>query len=179
MIHIYTDGSASRIGVTCYGGWAALLIDDDDNALMLGQGVRDTTNNRMELTAIAEGLEAMIRSELVRVFSDSQYCVRSINEWINGWRKRGWAKADGGRVKNIDLMERLFEQKTRLTVDAKWIKGHNGHRYNEAVDEWAVFMRYAAGDAGDTLDTETIRGPLDYVLGEVDYQITTHEIHRG
>ena len=122
---IYTDGACS--GNPGPGGWGAVLI----------RGEAPTTNNRMEMMAAIQALEALKRPCLVEIHTDSQYLRQGITEWINGWKVRGWKTADRKPVKNEDLWRRLDEARSRHTVVWKWVKGHNGHPLNERADALA------------------------------------------
>lgn len=132
---IYTDGSFRK---PCYGAWATILLDDEFDELNTLSGHEfDTTISRMELTAIIKGLEA-IPDEVAKVIiiSDSLYAVMSIMVWINYWKSSGWKTSSGGRVKNVDLMERLYEFKNRFMIKAMHVKSHTGENpYNDAVDK--------------------------------------------
>jgi ribonuclease HI len=100
-------------------------------------GVRDTTNNRMELTAVIEGLAALPSGSVVRVTTDSQYVQKGISEWIHGWKRRGWKTSDGSPVKNQDLWMRLDAEAARHRTSWEWVRGHNGHPENERADALA------------------------------------------
>ncbi len=97
----------------------------------------DTTNNRMELLAAIRGLEALTKPCEVTMFSDSQYVVKGIQSWLDGWRKNGWRKADKQPVLNVELWQALDGQLQRHRVVARWVKGHAGHPENERVDTLA------------------------------------------
>jgi len=100
-------------------------------------GAPDTTNNRMELTAVIEGLKALTRPVTVEVYTDSQYVQKGITEWIHGWKKRGWKTADKKPVKNADLWQALDSAQSNHEVSWHWVKGHAGHAENERADELA------------------------------------------
>ncbi len=134
LVELFTDGSCS--GNPGPGGWAALLRFGDAEKELSG-GERATTNNRMELTATIEGLEALRRPCRVALYTDSQYVIRGINEWLDGWRARGWRTAAKQPVKNIDLWQRLDAVVQRHEVSWHWVKGHSGHPENERVDTLA------------------------------------------
>lgn len=132
---IYTDGSC--LGNPGPGGWGAVIRIGDDIKEMSG-GAPRTTNNRMELTGVITALNSLRGPHLVTLFTDSQYIVRAFNErWIYGWKKRGWAKADG-ELKNKDLWQELYALTQKHTVTWMWVKGHNGNEYNERCDKLAV-----------------------------------------
>lgn len=141
LIKIYTDGACS--GNPGKGGYGTILIAQDDNGKIhrkeLTQGYKVTTNNRMELLAAIVGLEALKKPCDVELTSDSKYLVDAFNQkWIDGWVKKGWKSANKQPVKNQDLWKRLLEAKKDHNVKFIWIKGHNGHEYNERCDEMAV-----------------------------------------
>ncbi len=103
-----------------------------------------TTNNRMELQAVIEGLGALSRRSSVDLYSDSQYVLNGLKEWMAGWKKRGWKTAAKKPVKNVELWKQLDELKTRHEIRFHWVKGHNEHPENERCDELAVAARDAA-----------------------------------
>ncbi len=141
LIKIYTDGACS--GNPGKGGYGTILVAEDDNGKIhkkeLTQGFKVTTNNRMELLAAIVGLEALKKPCDVELTSDSKYLVDAFNQkWIDGWIKKGWVGANKQPVKNQDLWKRLLEAKKEHNVKFIWIKGHNGHEYNELCDKMAV-----------------------------------------
>lgn len=141
LVKIYTDGACS--GNPGRGGYGTILVAEDDNGVIhkkeLTQGFRQTTNNRMELLAAIVGLEALKRPCEVELTSDSKYLTDAFNQnWIEGWIKRGWKTSSKQAVKNVDLWERLLKAKEPHDVKFIWIKGHNGHEYNEQCDKMAV-----------------------------------------
>jgi ribonuclease HI len=131
---IYTDGACS--GNPGPGGWGAVLIKGSAERDMCG-GEAPTTNNRMEMMAAIQALEALKRPCVVELHTDSQYLRQGITEWIHGWKARGWKTADKKPVKNEDLWRRLDEARARHQVVWKWVKGHNGHPLNERADALA------------------------------------------
>lgn len=131
---IYTDGACK--GNPGKGGWAAILISGDTEIVVKGYE-SNTTNNRMELLAVVEGLAALQNSSKVILYSDSTYVVDGITKYLNGWVKRGWKNASGVEPKNLDLWKRCQYQLSRHIVTAKWVKAHNGDTYNERVDKLA------------------------------------------
>ena len=131
---IYTDGACS--GNPGPGGWGALLISGGHRKDLCG-GEPDTTNNRMELMAAIQALEALKRPCQVELHTDSTYVMKGISEWIHGWKKRGWKTADKKPVKNEDLWRRLDAARDRHKVDWRWVKGHAGHELNEHADALA------------------------------------------
>lgn len=134
VVDVYTDGACK--GNPGPGGWGALLRFGDHEKELFG-GELETTNNRMELTAVIEGLKALKRSCKVRVHTDSQYVQKGISEWMANWRRRGWKTSDGKPVKNQDLWQALDEQAKSHEVEWHWVKGHAGHIENERADALA------------------------------------------
>ena len=131
---IYTDGACR--GNPGPGGWGALLMFGEREKALTG-GETLTTNNRMELLAAINALEALTRPCRVELHTDSQYVRNGVTEWIHGWKKRGWLTADKKPVKNADLWRRLDEARARHQVDWRWVKGHAGHPLNERDDQLA------------------------------------------
>ena len=130
-VTIYTDGACS--GNPGPGGWGAILMSGDKEREMWG-GEPLTTNNRMELMAAIQALEALKRDCTVELHTDSQYVRQGITEWLPGWKARGWRTASKSPVKNDDLWKRLDQARLRHTVDWRWVKGHAGHPLNERAD---------------------------------------------
>ena len=143
-VEIYTDGACS--GNPGPGGWGAVLIYGEHEKQLSG-GERETTNNRMELTAVIEALSLLKRPCEVTLTTDSKYVSDSVTKgWVYGWQKRGWKKSDGKPALNADLWEKLLPLLRMHDVKFVWIKGHAGHKYNEicdslAVAEWQKFKR--------------------------------------
>ncbi len=135
----YTDGACS--GNPGPGGWGALLIARDGDTVVktreLQGGEADTTNNRMELLAAINALEALERPSQLTIVTDSAYVKGGITEWIFGWKRRGWKTSTKKPVKNEDLWRRLDEAQSRHQVTWEWVKGHAGHPENERADELA------------------------------------------
>lgn len=134
-VELFTDGACS--GNPGPGGWGCLMRSGR-HVRELSGGAKHTTNNRMELTAVIEGLNALKQPCEVTVASDSQYVIKGITEWIGGWRKRGWKNAQGKAVENKELWEALWAAQSRHTVQWVWVKGHAGHPENEKADALAV-----------------------------------------
>ncbi|WP_298628343.1 ribonuclease HI [uncultured Thermus sp.] len=128
-VELYTDGAC--LGNPGPGGWAALLRYGRHERLLSG-GEACTTNNRMELTALLEGLRALKEPCEVHLFSDSQYLVKALAEWLPRWQGKGFRG-----VKNQDLWEAIGEELKRHQVVPHWVRGHNGHPENERVDREA------------------------------------------
>lgn len=140
-ILIFTDGACT--GNPGPGGWACIVALPDGTIQELGGGVKDTTNNRMELAATIRALNTLEPKETCTIvlYTDSTYVIRGITQWIFGWRSKGWKNAEGKDVANRDLWEELLRQVTRLkpsTIDWKYVKGHAGFPGNERCDEIAV-----------------------------------------
>ncbi len=133
-VELFTDGACK--GNPGPGGWGVLLRYRGHEKELFG-GEADTTNNRMELTAVIEGLAALKRSCRVMVYTDSQYVHKGICEWLSGWKARGWKTAAKAPVKNVDLWQRLDAEVARHDVDWRWVKGHAGHPENERADQLA------------------------------------------
>jgi ribonuclease HI len=134
QVVIYTDGACR--GNPGPGGWGAVLIWQGQDKELCG-GEPSTTNNRMELTAACEALEALKRPCVVELHTDSQYVKTGISEWLRGWKAKGWKTASKEPVKNEDLWRRLDAANQRHTVTWKWVKGHAGHELNERADALA------------------------------------------
>ncbi|MCC6503900.1 MAG: ribonuclease HI [Aquimonas sp.] len=130
-VEIHADGSCS--GNPGPGGWGVLLRFGAHERELAG-GEPDTTNNRMELMAAIEGLQALKEACDVDLFTDSQYVQKGITEWLPSWQRRGWKTADNKPVKNADLWQRLDAARQRHRVRWHWVKGHAGHADNERVD---------------------------------------------
>ena len=133
-IEIYTDGACR--GNPGPGGWAATL-ESGEHFRELSGAEADTTNNRMELTAVIRALEALKRPSQMIVHTDSEYVRRGITEWMRAWKARDWRTADRKPVKNRDLWELLDAAAARHEVDWRWVKGHSGVPGNERVDALA------------------------------------------
>ncbi|QEL54384.1 ribonuclease HI [Chromobacterium paludis] len=134
-VELYTDGACK--GNPGPGGWGALLRYKGKEKELFG-GERGTTNNRMEIMAVIQGLSALNRPCRVVVYTDSQYVQKGISEWIHGWKARGWKTAAKEPVKNADLWQLLDDARNRhLEVEWRWVKGHAGHEFNERADQLA------------------------------------------
>ena len=134
QVVIYTDGACR--GNPGPGGWGAVLLSKGQEKELCG-GEPLTTNNRMELMAAIQALEALKKPCIVELHTDSKYVQQGISDWIRGWKARGWMTADKKPVKNEDLWRRLDEARTRHEVTWKWVKGHAGHPLNERADQLA------------------------------------------
>ena len=134
QVIIHTDGACS--GNPGPGGWGAVLQSGAKTRELKG-GDLATTNNRMELMAAIQALEALTRDCKVELHTDSTYVMKGISEWIHNWKRRGWLTADKKPVKNDDLWKRLDTARLRHDVAWRWVKGHAGHELNERADTLA------------------------------------------
>ncbi|MGN5479457.1 ribonuclease HI [Cupriavidus basilensis] len=133
-VTIYSDGACK--GNPGRGGWGAVLVAGTSEKELFG-GEANTTNNRMEMTAVIEALRALKRPCIVQVYTDSQYVQKGISEWLPGWKARGWKTADKKPVKNADLWQQLDVLAQQHQVSWHWVRGHNGHPGNERADALA------------------------------------------
>jgi ribonuclease HI len=147
-VQLYTDGACS--GNPGPGGWAYILKHPASGKSREGSGAEAmTTNNRMELMAVIGGLEALTRPSKVELWSDSQYVLKGLKEWLAGWKVKGWRTAGKQPVKNVDLWQRLDELKAKHDITFHWVRGHNEHPENERCDALAVMAREKiVADAG-------------------------------
>ena len=146
VVEIFSDGACR--GNPGPGGWGALLRAQGAEKELYG-GEAETTNKRMELTAVIRALEALKRPSRVRLYTDSQYVQKGISSWINAWKRRGWRTAEGKPVKNLDLWRRLDELAALHEVEWHWVRGHAGHPENERADRLAN-KGIPQGDGGET-----------------------------
>ncbi|TWT30315.1 Ribonuclease HI [Posidoniimonas corsicana] len=139
-VHLYTDGGCS--GNPGPGGWAYLLRHPESGKELEGSGGEpETTNNRMELTAVVEGLSTLKRPTRVELFTDSVYVGKGLSEWMKNWKKNDWRRRDGKKwapVKNDDLWRQLDELSQLHEIKYTRVAGHSGHPENDRVDELAV-----------------------------------------
>ncbi len=133
-VELYADGACS--GNPGPGGWGALLRMRGEERELCG-GEPATTNNRMELRAVIEGLNAIRPPARVAVYTDSQYVQKGISEWLAAWKARGWRTADKKPVKNVDLWRALEAAAAPHRVTWHWVRGHAGHEGNERADALA------------------------------------------
>ena len=134
-VTLYTDGACS--GNPGPGGWGAIL-EYNGHEKELSGGEENTTNNRMELTAVIEGLKALKEPCIVELYSDSKYVIDALEKgWAESWRAKGWKKADKKPALNPDLWEKLLNLLEIHTVTFTWVKGHNGNRGNEIANKLA------------------------------------------
>jgi ribonuclease HI len=134
QVDVFTDGACK--GNPGPGGWAALLRTGNHEKELVG-GAQHTTNNRMEMTAILEGLKALRQPCEVTIHTDSRYVIDGMTQWIFGWQKRGWVNAAKKPVLNADLWRELLDAARPHKVSWQWVKGHAGHPENERVDALA------------------------------------------
>ena len=134
IVDIWTDGACS--GNPGPGGWGAVLRAGDAEKEIAGADAA-TTNNRMELMAAIEALNALKKPNKVRLHTDSKYVMDGVTKWIHGWKKNGWKTADKKPVKNDDLWRRLDDANARHEVEWKWVKGHSDDVMNNRADELA------------------------------------------
>lgn len=144
-VELFTDGACS--GNPGPGGWAYILKHRASGKSREGSGGEaQTTNNRMELMAVIEGLSALKSPSLVNLHSDSQYVLNGLKAWMANWKKNGWRTADKKPVKNQDLWMRLDALIRTHSVRFHWVRGHAGHVENERADQLAVLARDAAAN---------------------------------
>lgn len=148
MIHIYTDGAAR--GNPGPGGWAAIIASEDTVREIGGSEVH-TTNNRMELTAAIEAIDAVKEGE-VTIYTDSEYVMKGMTLWIHSWQKKGWKTAQKKPVLNQDLWQKLLSVTENKVIDWKYVRGHVGHETNERADELATAF-------ADRKDPDLYNGP--------------------
>ncbi len=135
-VEIYTDGACS--GNPGPGGWGAILRYKETEKELSG-GAADTTNNRMELTAVIEALALLKEPCVVELYSDSKYVIDGLSKgWAKGWQKRGWIKSDKKPALNPDLWERLLALTDRHEMHYHWVKGHAENEKNNRCDQMAV-----------------------------------------
>ena len=139
VLKIYTDGGCSNNqGAVNFGGWGAILEFGDHRKELYG-GEANTTNNRMELTAVISALQILNQPCIVELYSDSKYVIDALEKgWVFGWKKRGWVKGDKKPALNADLWERLLEQIARHEMRYHWVKGHAENPKNNRCDQLAV-----------------------------------------
>jgi ribonuclease HI len=134
VVEIFTDGACR--GNPGPGGWGAILrLGSVEKELFGGEAA--TTNNKMELTAVIRALEALKQPSRVRLYTDSLYVMKGIQEWIHSWKRNGWRTADKKDVKNKELWVELDELRRKHEIEWHWVKGHAGHPENERADALA------------------------------------------
>ncbi|MBQ7816912.1 MAG: ribonuclease HI [Oscillospiraceae bacterium] len=135
-IEIFTDGACK--GNPGPGGWCAILRYNGVEKMISG-GEKETTNNRMELSAVLFALKALKEPCHITLQSDSKYVLDSLSKgWVYGWQKKGWKKSDGKPALNVDLWQQLLDEIKKHELEYVWIKGHAGHPENERCDAQAV-----------------------------------------
>jgi ribonuclease HI len=135
---VFTDGSCE--GNPGPGGWGFVWVENDEIVQEKNGSDRDTTNNRMELTALIEALRVLPEDAEATVYSDSQLCVKTVNEWAAGWERRGWRRKSGP-IANLELVKQFYAlARARPGVRIEWIRAHDGSRWNEYAD--ALASRY-------------------------------------
>ncbi|HCQ70735.1 MAG TPA: ribonuclease HI [Rhodospirillaceae bacterium] len=134
VVEIYTDGACS--GNPGPGGWGVLLRYGAHEKELCG-GEPETTNNRMEMMAVIQALSALKKRSTVHLYTDSKYVMDGINQWMDGWKARGWKTASKKPVKNQDLWQEIDSRLQDHHVTFFWVKGHAGHPENERADELA------------------------------------------
>ncbi len=136
-VELYTDGACS--GNPGPGGWAYILKDLETGDVWEESGGEPaTTNNRMELISVIEGLSGLESPRRVDLYSDSQYVCKGLSEWLDQWKAKGWRRGRNEKVKNKDLWQKLDELRGVHDLQCHWIRGHSEHPENERCDELAV-----------------------------------------
>jgi ribonuclease HI len=146
---LYADGACS--GNPGPGGWAAILYQPaTGRKLEISDGEAETTNNRMEMTAVVEGLLRLKGPSRVRIVSDSQYVINGLKNWVHGWQRNGWKTSDRKPVKNRELWEELLRLSRIHRLEFEWTEGHSGHPENERCDQLAVaaYQKYLKTKTG-------------------------------
>lgn len=138
QIELYTDGACS--GNPGPGGWACLLVYKDKSKQLSG-GDKQTTNNKMELTAVIQGLKLLKEPCQIDLYTDSKYVLEGATKWLDGWIEKGWKKADKKPVQNVELWQQLLPLLQYHEITWHWVKGHAGHPQNELVDSLACNER--------------------------------------
>jgi ribonuclease HI len=136
QVKLYTDGACS--GNPGKGGWGAILIYGEYKKELCG-GEKETTNNKMELTAAIQGLMALTEPCQVTLYSDSKYLIDGMTKgWAKSWKDKGWRKSDGKPALNVDLWEKMLKLDQKHKIEYIWVKGHAGNEFNERCDTLAV-----------------------------------------
>ena len=142
QVEIFTDGACK--GNPGPGGWGTILRMGKHEKEMSG-GDAQTTNNRMEMTAVIKGLRALIEPCEVTLYTDSRYVIDGITKWVHGWKRNGWVNASKQPVRNADLWHELIEAAQQHKVTWEWVRGHAGHSENERADKLASDAAIQAG----------------------------------
>jgi len=136
-VELFTDGACS--GNPGPGGWAFILRDaSTGKEIEQSGGEASTTNNRMEMLAVIYGLERLNKPCRVELWTDSQYVANGLNQWLDGWKKKGWRRGKNKPVLNVELWKRLDELRQKHDLHAGWVRGHNEHPENDRCDRLAV-----------------------------------------
>ena len=135
QVEIYTDGAC--IGNPGPGGWGAIIINDNGEREISGNS-SSSTNNRMELEAVIQGLKEIEKGSIITIYTDSQYVQKGITEWIFKWKKNSWKTSAKKPVKNSDLWILLDQLNEIHEISWKWVKAHAGNKFNEQADRLAV-----------------------------------------
>ena len=139
-VELFTDGACS--GNPGPGGWAFILRDVKTGKELTGSGgERNSTNNRMEMQAVVQGLQSLKRKCQVTLYSDSSYVLQGLQKWMAGWKKKGWMRTEGGKkkpVKNVELWQELDRLVAQHSITYHHVRGHSGHPENERCDQMAV-----------------------------------------
>jgi ribonuclease HI len=133
---IYTDGACS--GNPGPGGWGAVIFDNNNKQKNISGSVKDTTNNRMELSAAIMALKKIKTKSEITIYTDSIYVKNGITEWVMKWKENGWKNSNKKPVKNKDLWVKLDNLCEQNSVSWKWVKGHSTNKYNNLADELAT-----------------------------------------
>jgi len=142
-ITIYTDGACK--GNPGEGGWGAYIEYNNEKVKLYGYE-KDTTNNRMEITAAIEALRYIKVKSNIIIYTDSKYLMNGINTWINNWKKNNWRTSSNKDVKNVDLWQIIDELNSNHSIKWSWVKGHSGNPGNEMADELANFAITSQGE---------------------------------
>lgn len=143
----YTDGSSIKALKGGYHGGAGVVLIYKGKMKEISHPIPEGTNNISELTAAILALEVLKEPCRVTLYTDSQYTIKCMTEWLRGWRSRGWKTASGNPVKNIELVKKLADLCNKHTVVWKWVKGHNGDLLNEKADELACKASHSLREA--------------------------------
>tara|TARA_B100000575_G_C23124186_1_gene651051 strand:- start:1106 stop:1537 length:432 start_codon:yes stop_codon:yes gene_type:complete len=132
MIIIYTDGACS--GNPGIGGWGVVIMNENNNPIYLNGGEKETTNNRMELSAAINAITYFKEKKDLTIFTDSKYLKEGIEKWIHNWKVNGWKTSSKKPVKNKDLWFKLESEISKHNIKWNWVKGHSNNKYNEKAD---------------------------------------------
>ena len=133
---IYTDGACS--GNPGSGGWGAVIFDNNNKQKNISGSEKNTTNNRMELSAAIMALQEVNKNSEITIYTDSTYVKNGITEWVLKWKENGWKNSNKEPVKNKDLWEKLDNLCEQNSINWKWVKGHGSNKYNNLADELAT-----------------------------------------